>query len=236
MLPSHSRLNGSLPIPCMGCLKHRCSVSLVLPSLLVPPPLCSLPFSPLSCLWCCPFFFSASAAPASTSPPFPLLDLFFLPLPCSTQFGRMGALGCGGSAPGLTLTTGIGSLTRGPPQSLVRVGLAAVEPLLASPPPLLLFSAGWVFSFPLALLLIHTAQLGRLGGSRFWLGSSNKIPCQYSLSLFLHRRFMIVHSPPSATLPAIFLEASCCCSCWCSRRTFCVRLLLALYCQRRWGP
>ena len=29
MLPSHSRLNGSLPIPCMGCLRHRCSVSLL---------------------------------------------------------------------------------------------------------------------------------------------------------------------------------------------------------------
>ena len=28
MLPSHARANGSLPIPCMSCLRHRCSVSL----------------------------------------------------------------------------------------------------------------------------------------------------------------------------------------------------------------
>ena len=28
MLPSHARANGSLPIPCMSCLSHRCSVSL----------------------------------------------------------------------------------------------------------------------------------------------------------------------------------------------------------------
>ena len=26
VLPSHARRNGSLPIPCMGCLSHRCSV------------------------------------------------------------------------------------------------------------------------------------------------------------------------------------------------------------------
>ena len=37
-------------------------------------------------------------------------------------------------------------------------------------PPLLLLSAGWVFFFPLALWLIHRAQLGRLGGSRFGVG------------------------------------------------------------------
>ena len=29
VLPSHARANGSLPIPCMSCLSHRCSVSLL---------------------------------------------------------------------------------------------------------------------------------------------------------------------------------------------------------------
>ena len=29
MLLSHARVNGSLPIPCMSCLSHRCSVSLL---------------------------------------------------------------------------------------------------------------------------------------------------------------------------------------------------------------
>ena len=54
--------------------------------------------------------------------------------------------GCGGSASGLTLTLGAGSLTRGPPQFLVRVGLAAVTPL--SPPSSLLLSfAGWGLLF-----------------------------------------------------------------------------------------
>ena len=73
----------------------------------------------------------------------------------------------GRASVGLPLTTGIGSLTRGPPQSLVRVGLAAVEPLFCFyPPPLLLLSAGWVFLFPLALPLARTQSpirpLGRL--------------------------------------------------------------------------
>ena len=29
MFLSHARRNGSLPIPCMSCLSHRCSVSLL---------------------------------------------------------------------------------------------------------------------------------------------------------------------------------------------------------------
>ena len=29
MLLSHARANGSLPIPCLSCLSHRCSVSLL---------------------------------------------------------------------------------------------------------------------------------------------------------------------------------------------------------------
>ena len=33
VLPSHARRNGSLPIPCMGGLKYRCSVSLLNKSL-----------------------------------------------------------------------------------------------------------------------------------------------------------------------------------------------------------
>ena len=47
-----------------------------------------------------------------------------------------------------------------------------------------------------------------------------------------------IHIPPSIVSSrhfdqGRFLEASCCCS---SGRTFCVRLLLALYRQLRWGP
>ena len=44
----------------------------------------------------------------------------------------------------MTLTIGIGSLTRDPPQSLVRVGLAAAEPLLFLHPTLLLPCSVWV--------------------------------------------------------------------------------------------
>ena len=55
----------------------------------------------------------------------------------------------GRASVGLPLTTGIGSLTRGPPQSLVRVGLAAAEPLLSLHPTLLLPCSVWVLFFPL---------------------------------------------------------------------------------------
>ena len=60
MLPSHSRAKGSLPIPRMGCLWYRCSVSLwnAVEPLLVPLPsqllLCAgwVPFSSLPLLVC----------------------------------------------------------------------------------------------------------------------------------------------------------------------------------------
>ena len=68
------------------------------------------------------------------------------------------------------------------PQSLVRVGLAVVEPLSPPPLPCCSFSPVGV-SFSL-VAISYRAQLGRLGGSRSGLGSSNKIPVpQLSLSL-----------------------------------------------------
>ena len=60
---------------------------------------------------CCSEMSYTLGDPEYKLPKTPLLRLFFVPLPCSAQLGRTGALGCGGSASGLTLTTGTGFLS-----------------------------------------------------------------------------------------------------------------------------
>ena len=150
MLPSHARRNGSLPIPCMSCLSHRCSVSLLnkqarvvvcpshrpcvlrfcfrgscacfLSSLVRLRLWFSTCICELSHLLCLAFsrqlpighVFSTDGSRCQAPQVYSqggCRCLSVLITSCSARFGRTGALGCGGSASGLTLTIGTGSLT-----------------------------------------------------------------------------------------------------------------------------